>query len=130
MSEEGLVSVPGSVKPDQQREAICPKCSSKRVHRSHRTGLIERLCGVFGFYPYRCHECRSRFFLKNSPHLLEQAPTPSWKWPGERSRKRQRRRREILLWGGGILALLAILYYLLIVENIAGPDEETDDDQD
>jgi proteasome lid subunit RPN8/RPN11/DNA-directed RNA polymerase subunit RPC12/RpoP len=101
-------------KPEpQQREAICPSCGSKRLRRSRRTGPIERFCGFFGFYPYRCHECLSRSFLKTSPDLLERARSSRRKRPEERRRSRQRTRREILLWGGGTLGFLAILYYLI-----------------
>jgi proteasome lid subunit RPN8/RPN11 len=50
-----------------QREAICPKCGSKNLRRSRRTGPIERLREVFGSYPYRCHECLSRSFLTDIP---------------------------------------------------------------
>jgi proteasome lid subunit RPN8/RPN11 len=96
----------------QHREAICPRCGSTHLRRSRRTGPVERVCAVFGFYPYRCHECLSRPFLKTS-NLLERARTSRRKRPEERRRARERTRREILLWGGGILGFLAILYYLI-----------------
>jgi ribosomal protein L37AE/L43A len=102
-----------SVKPQQRREAICPKCGSQRLRRSRRTGPIERLRELFGFYPYRCHECLSRSFLRTSSGLLELARSKSKKRPEERRRARERTRREILLWGSGILGFLAILYYLI-----------------
>ena len=38
----------------------CPKCKIDHAHRSHRRGL-ERLAGIFGYYPYRCRECGHRF---------------------------------------------------------------------
>jgi len=100
--------------PEQQRqrEAICPKCGSTHLRRSRRNGPIEEVCALFGFYPYRCHECLSRPFLKTSS-LLERARTSRRKRPEERRRARERTRREILLWGGGILGFLAILYYLI-----------------
>jgi proteasome lid subunit RPN8/RPN11 len=102
-------------KPEQQQaEAlICRKCGSKHLRRSRRTGSIERLRGVFGFHPYRCHECLSRSFLKTSPDLFELARSGRRKRPEERKRARQRTRREVLLWGGGILGFLAILYYMI-----------------
>jgi proteasome lid subunit RPN8/RPN11 len=100
-------------KPERQREAICPRCGSRQVRRSRRTGPIERLREVFGFYPYRCHECLSRSFLKTSFDLLERARSGSRKRPEERKRLRQRTRREMLLWGGGILGFLAILYCMI-----------------
>jgi len=100
-------------KPEQQREAICPRCGSKHLRRSRTTGPIERFREAFGFYPYRCHECLSRSFLKTSSGLLEHARSSPRKRPEERRRARQRTRREMLLWGGGILGFLVILYYLI-----------------
>lgn len=99
-------------KPRQQREAICPKCGSKHLRRSRRTGLIEGFCAVFGYYPHRCQECLSRSLLKTS-NLLERVQSIPRKRPEERRRIRQRTRREVLLWGGGILGFMAILYYLV-----------------
>ena len=104
---------PSPAKPEPQREAICPKCGSKHLRRSRRTGPIERFREVFGFYPYRCHECLSRSFLKTSPNLLKVARSSPRRRPEERKRARQRTRREILLWGGGIFGFLAILYYII-----------------
>lgn len=104
---------PSRVKPEQQTETLCPKCGSKHLRRSRRTGPIERFREFFGFYPYRCHECLSRSFLKTSSDLLERARSSPRKRPEERRRARERTRREMLLWGGGILGFLAILYYLI-----------------
>ena len=105
-------SSPAKPEP-QQTEPICPRCGSKHLRRSRRTGLIERLRGIFGLHPYRCHECLSRSFLKTSPDLFELARSGRRKRPEERKRARQRTRREVLLWGGGILGFLAILYYMI-----------------
>lgn len=106
------IGTPPPAQLQQQREAICPKCRSKRLRRSRRTGPIERLCAVFGFYPHRCQECLSRSFLKTS-NLLERVRSTPRRRPEERRRARERTRREMLLWGGGILGFLAILYYLV-----------------
>ena len=104
----------------RQREPICPKCGSTHLQRSRRTGLIEPVCAVFGFYPYTCHECLSRSFMRTSS-LLERARS-SRKRPEERRRVRERTRREVLLWGGGILGFLAILYYVTR-DSGAKPDQ-------
>lgn len=104
---------PSPAEPSPHREAICPKCGSKHIRRSRRTGPIERFREVFGFYPYRCHECLSRSFLKTAPNLLKAARSSPRKRPEERRRARQRTRREMLLWGGGIFGFLAILYYII-----------------
>jgi len=101
-------------KPGQQQtEAICPRCGSQNIQKSRRTGPLERVCGLVGFYPYRCRECLSRTFLKTSD-VLERARGTSRKRPEERRRAWQRTRREMLLWGGAILGFVAILYYLAL----------------
>jgi proteasome lid subunit RPN8/RPN11/DNA-directed RNA polymerase subunit RPC12/RpoP len=100
---------------------VCPRCGSKHIRRSRRTGLIERFRGLLGFFPYRCHECLSRSLLKTAD-LLEHPRTRSRKRPEERRRSRVRTRRELLLWGGGILGFLAILRYL-IRDSGSGPDQ-------
>ncbi len=40
---------------------ICPACGSKDVHRSHRHWW-ERPMVLIGIRPYRCSDCRHRFF--------------------------------------------------------------------
>ncbi len=105
----------------QPAEVACPRCGSSLLRRSHRTGLIQRFVGIFGYYPYRCQECLSRSFLKTSSDLLDRARSGSRKRPEERKRAWQRRRREVLLWGGGTIGFLAILYYLI---RESGPKPE------
>jgi hypothetical protein len=101
-------------KPEPPAEEMaCPKCGSKHLRRSRRTGLIDWFRGVLGFHPYRCHECLSRSFLRTSAALLEVVRPNRRRRPEERKRVWKRRRREILLWGGGILCFLAILYSLI-----------------
>jgi proteasome lid subunit RPN8/RPN11/DNA-directed RNA polymerase subunit RPC12/RpoP len=101
------------VKLQPQHEPICPKCGSKRLRRSRRKGPIERFSEIFGFSPYRCHECLSRSFVKTSSNVLEIARSSRRRRPEERKRAWQRTRREILLWGGGVLGFLVILRYLI-----------------
>jgi proteasome lid subunit RPN8/RPN11 len=100
-------------KPDQRRDTICPRCGSKHLRRSRRTGPVERFCEVFGYYPYRCHECLSRSFVRTSPGLLTSGGSRMPKRPEERKRAHQRTRREMLVWGAAILGFLAILRYLI-----------------
>jgi len=40
--------------------AVCPKCKSTRVHRSHRRGLQDRVFSLLGGQLRRCHDCRTR----------------------------------------------------------------------
>jgi proteasome lid subunit RPN8/RPN11 len=93
-------------------EPVCPKCGSKHLRRSHRKSLFERVSGLFGYYPYRCHECLSRSLLKRSD-ILESIRPSSHKRPEERRRAWLRTRREILLWGASIAGFVAILYFLI-----------------
>ncbi len=42
---------------------LCPACGSARVHRSRRNGKFERdLLAALSVYPFRCQECRCRFY--------------------------------------------------------------------
>jgi proteasome lid subunit RPN8/RPN11/DNA-directed RNA polymerase subunit RPC12/RpoP len=101
-------------KPEQQQpEVTCPRCGSKHLRRSRRTGPIEHFREFFGSYPYRCHECLSRSFQKTSSSILERSQSSPRKRQERRKRAWQRTRREMLLWGGGVLGFLAILYYLI-----------------
>jgi len=48
---------------------ICPSCKGKRVHRSHRKGLLERvLLPLIGRRPYRCRDCGHRFYAWRFGH--------------------------------------------------------------
>ena len=101
-------------KPEPPKaETICPKCGSGHLRRSRKRGPAERFRALFGFQPYRCHECLSRSFLKTGPSLQNLATSTRQRRPEERKRARQRTRREVLLWGGGVFGFLAILYYLI-----------------
>ncbi len=114
-SRDGASSQQASsaAKPQPQAQAlVCPRCGSGHIRRSHRANAFERLRGIFGYRPYRCHECLSRSFLKTA-EVLDSIRPSAHKRPEERRRARQRTRREVLLWGGGTLGFLAILYYLV-----------------
>ncbi len=100
-------------KPPQKREAICPRCGSRHLQRSRMTGTLDQLRELLGYYPYRCHECLSRSFLKTSPDLLKRGRSGPRKRPEERRRAWLRTRREMLLWGGGIFVFLLILFFLI-----------------
>ena len=67
----------------------CPKCLSKRVHRSRSRGpeVVVRLVGL-GFY--RCHHCQYRFIRFRG-------------WT-------TRQKRLMLLVGGSALLLLLVWY--------------------
>jgi len=99
--------------PHPQTETVCPKCGSAHLRRSRTAGPTERLRELFGYYPFRCHECLSRSFVKTSSNLLERVLSPPKRRREERQRALHRTRREILLWGGGVVGFLMILYYLI-----------------
>lgn len=40
----------------------CPGCLSKDVRRSRHTGVFAAILAQFGLHPYRCRNCRKRFF--------------------------------------------------------------------
>lgn len=43
--------------------AQCPECQSKQVRRSRRRGALERIFSLLGYLPYRCRDCKHRFFF-------------------------------------------------------------------
>jgi predicted Zn-ribbon and HTH transcriptional regulator len=44
----------------------CPLCHSKRIHRSKRKGLIERvILAIIFIRPFRCERCDYRFFRRS-----------------------------------------------------------------
>lgn len=64
-------NVPASAPAEETPGFLCPACGGKYLRRSHRTGPFERLRGLFGYYPYRCHSCVSRPFIRTGPNLLQ-----------------------------------------------------------
>lgn len=103
---------------------LCPKCKIDHAHRSHRTGLVERLGGLIGYYPYRCRECGHRF-------LQFRYATPT-EGPAKRSAAEQeikstrghirwqRKKRAFLLYGFCALVFLGFLYYITRPGNYSG----------
>ncbi len=41
---------------------ICPQCGSHDARRSRRRNVWERAISLLGYLPYRCRDCRTRFF--------------------------------------------------------------------
>src|SRR3989442_14806858 len=63
------VSAPAQEKrhrPRNKHSKRCPRCDGKNVHRSSRKGLRERAISLFSLYPYRCHDCEKRFYLRRA----------------------------------------------------------------
>lgn len=43
----------------------CPECGSDRPRRMERKGFVEqRIFSFLGYFPWRCGNCKSRFFLR------------------------------------------------------------------
>jgi hypothetical protein len=43
----------------------CPECGATKIHKSRRHGTMENTFLVLvAVHPYRCAECRARFFRK------------------------------------------------------------------
>ena len=49
-----------------RRSKQCPRCDGKNVHRSSRRGIREHAISVFSLYPYRCHDCDKRFYVRRA----------------------------------------------------------------
>ena len=102
---------------------VCPKCKIDHAHRSHRKGL-ERLAGLFGYYPYRCRECGHRFL-----HLGYALPQELTGKQSETEReirsmrariRWRRKRRTLLLYGFGALVFLGFLYFITRPGSFSG----------
>jgi DNA-directed RNA polymerase subunit RPC12/RpoP len=104
---------------------LCPKCKVDHAHRSHRTGLVERLAGLIGYYPYRCRECGHRFlqFRYASP---PESPTRRHAEAEREIRairvriRWQRKKRALLLYGFGALIFLGFLYFITRPSILSG----------
>lgn len=46
---------------------ICPICKSDSARRSRRHTATDYVLSVVGVYPWRCRECRGRFFARLMP---------------------------------------------------------------
>jgi transposase-like protein len=40
----------------------CPKCGWSNIRHSRKSGVVDRALSVFLLVPYRCRDCRYRFF--------------------------------------------------------------------
>ena len=45
----------------------CPICRSRSIRRSSRRNFMEKLWSLSGRYPYRCHDCQTRFYAMRPP---------------------------------------------------------------
>ena len=42
----------------------CPVCKGKDTRRSRRQNAADYVLSVFGVYPWRCRDCRARFYAR------------------------------------------------------------------
>src|SRR5215470_10605102 len=45
----------------------CPICKGKDARRSRRQSAADYILSVMGVYPWRCRDCRARFFARLMP---------------------------------------------------------------
>lgn len=51
---------------------LCPRCQSDACRRSHRGGVFDLFCSIFGLRPWRCRACEARFYAWKVPIFYEQ----------------------------------------------------------
>jgi len=47
-------------------DLTCPRCASKDVRRSRQTGLLALVLKQFSLDPFRCRNCRKKFYRSAS----------------------------------------------------------------
>jgi hypothetical protein len=92
----------------------CPKCQSEKVFRSRRRNKLEHVLYWLGLRPWRCEECKSRFFLAH-PWFRNRLP----KEHRRHDRSRWRRiplphRVQIVGYALGIVITLVFLGWLAV----------------
>jgi uncharacterized membrane protein len=93
----------------------CPKCGEARAHRSHRSGLKDRVYRLFRMTPYRCRACERRFYAYLAGEKSDRMRTrEEQKIMRLRRRIKWRRsRRELLAFGSATAILVLVIYYLI-----------------
>ena len=99
---------------------ICPNCGEQRAHRSHRSGIKDRVLRLFAMIPYRCRKCSKRFYAYRAGEKSSKLRTSEERKIMELRRRRHwvRSRREFLVYGLGALVLLAVIY-IAIQQRVA-----------
>jgi hypothetical protein len=93
---------------------ICPKCGKNSAHRSHRSAL-DWAVSWLSLKPYRCHDCRHRFYAYRAGEKSSNLRTPEERriMKLRRTIRWRRTRAELILYGISSLIFLAILFYLI-----------------
>jgi hypothetical protein len=91
---------------------ICPKCNENRAHRSHRSGIKDRLYRLVEMIPYRCHNCSARFYAYRAGESSSKLRTREEQkiMQLRRRLKWKRSKRELAVYGIAAIIFLAFLY--------------------
>jgi hypothetical protein len=122
---------------------LCTHCASPKTHRSHRYGWDFVTSALFGYFPYRCSACNSRFRAKKEAAPVEPPAPPDVETPvpveegskahrSSRSRHRSKPRvskkkskpaifREVLLYALALAAFLAFLHWISVDHSTPPP---------
>jgi uncharacterized membrane protein YvbJ len=93
----------------------CPKCGEQTAHRSHRKGFKDQFVRLFQMIPYRCRQCKARFYAYKAGEKSSRMRThEERKIMQLRSRLRWKRsKRELIAYGFGALVLIFIIYTVI-----------------
>ena len=42
---------------------VCAHCGGQDVHRSRNQSFVDSIRAIFGSYPFRCDDCKTRFYV-------------------------------------------------------------------
>jgi hypothetical protein len=93
----------------------CPKCNQQRAHRSHRSGLKDHLYRYLHYIPYRCKDCKARFYAYRAGETSSRMRTRE-EQKIMRLRRRikwKRSKRELAIYLAGALLAGVTIFYLL-----------------
>ena len=62
----------------------CPNCLSTNIRRSHRRYSSEKPLSIFGLWPYRCSDCKARFWKTLGRHFVNPRRPRAGKTPQSR----------------------------------------------
>jgi hypothetical protein len=100
---------------------ICPNCKASKAHRSHRTGIKDRVAAWFSVKPYRCQACSHRFYAyregETSPRLRSSEEMRILKL---RRKIRWKKTRVELVAYAICSVIVAFMIYYLIQQRVTG----------
>ncbi len=97
---------------------MCPKCKAERGRRSRRHGVLEHVASNFGYYPFRCCDCKHRFLRAGRRVLKDQPPQGVIDArAGRQARDWRRRVRDAAIYSMALLFFLAFLYFITRERN-------------